>query len=201
MSVLSCDLNYPYSEWSDLLGSVCYITGCNGTLEGGLGQYLLTLTGSVYGVELSAIFLRQPITEQIKLLLDTLRRAEREASLVVANSYGAFLTLLAMSDTSPLDTKIILLSPVLGRTITPTGIFKPPLANRLTERLKQGRIRARRLEIHVGERDELFSVDLVKLVSRYAKADTLRIYEGAGHNLSIDVVRAAVGRHVSDEGR
>ena len=65
---MSCGFNYPDSAESNLSGSICYITGRNDTLEGGLGQYLLTLTSSVYGVELSAIFLRQPITEQIRKL-------------------------------------------------------------------------------------------------------------------------------------
>jgi alpha-beta hydrolase superfamily lysophospholipase len=34
---------------------------------------------------------------------------------VIANSYGAYLTLLALFDRPPLKTSVLLLSPVLGK--------------------------------------------------------------------------------------
>ena len=44
----------------------------------------------------------------------------------IANSYGAYLTLLALFDRPPLKTSVLLLSPVLGKTFLRGTYIRPP---------------------------------------------------------------------------
>ena len=61
-------------------------------------------------------WLSQAHEDQLAILSAQLSEAEAAGVPVIANSYGAYLTLLALFDRPPLKTSVLLLSPVLGKT-------------------------------------------------------------------------------------
>lgn len=167
-----------------MLNSICYITGRYGALETGLGEYFATLADEVFGVSLSRELMAEAPLDQVAAVARALDRAEAESAPVIANSYGAYLTLQAMIGRGTLRTKVLLLSPVLGRTVTPTRMSIPPLAKRLEQALEAGERAAEWLEMHIGEEDEGFDAEQFALVSRRLKSNRTVTYPGEGHSMT-----------------
>ena len=164
--------------------SICYITGRYGALETGLGEYLASLADEVFGVSLSRELMAEPPLDQVAAVARALDRAEAEGAPVIANSYGAYLTLQAMIGRGTLRTKVLLLSPVLGRVVTSTRISIPPLAKRLEQALESGECAAEWLEMHIGEEDEGFDAERFTSASRNLKSNLTVTYPGEGHSLT-----------------
>ena len=167
-----------------MVSSICYITGRYGALETGLGEYLATLADEVFGVSLSRELMAEAPLDQVVTVARALERAEAERAPVIANSYGAYLTLQAMIGRGTLRTKVLLLSPVLGRTVTPTRMSIPPLAKRLERALEAGECAADWLEMHVGEDDEGFDAERFAKVSQQLKSNLTMTYPGEGHSMT-----------------
>lgn len=167
-----------------MLKSICYIPGRYGTVKTGLGQFLATLADEVFGVSLSAEFLAQAPLDQVTAVARTLDRAEAESAPVIAPSYGAYLTLQAMIGRGTLQARMLLLSPVLGRTVTSTRISIPPLAKRLEQALDAGGCAAEWLEMHIGEEDEGFDAERFASVSPRLKSNLAVTYPGEGHSMT-----------------
>lgn len=166
-----------------MLNSICYITGRYGALETGLGEYLATLADEVFGVSLSRALMAEPPLDQVAAVARALDRAEAQRSPVIANSYGAYLTLQAMIGRGRLRTKVLLLSPVLGRTVTSTRISIPPLAKRLEQALEAGECAADWLEMHIGEEDEGFDAERFASASWQVKSELTATYPGESHSM------------------
>lgn len=164
--------------------SICYITGRYGAIETGLGEYLATLADEVFGVSLSRELMAEPPLDQVAAVARALDRAEAERSPVIANSYGAYLTLQAMIGRGRLRTKVLLLSPVLGRIVTSTRISIPPLVNRLEQALESGKCAAEWLEMHIGEEDEGFDAERFVSVSRKLKSNLTVTCPGERHSMT-----------------
>ena len=164
--------------------SICYITGRYGALETGLGEYLATVADEVFGVSLSRELMAEPPLDQVAAVARALDRAEAKSAPVIAHSYGAYLTLQAMIGRGTLQARVLLLSPVLGRTVTSTRISIPPLAKRLDRALEARECRADWLEMHIGEEDEGYNVERFASVSRRVSSDLTKTYPGEGHALS-----------------
>ena len=164
--------------------SICYITGRYGALETGLGEYLATLADEVFGVSLSRELMAEAPMDQVAAVARALDRAETERAPVIANSYGAYLTLQAMIGRGTLRTRVMLLSPVLGRVVTSTRMSIPPLAKRLERALEAGECAADWLEMHVGEDDEGFDAERFAKVSQQLKSNLTMTYPGEGHSMT-----------------
>ena len=164
--------------------SICYITGRYGALETGLGEYLATLADEVFGVSLSRELMAEAPMDQVAAVARALDRAETERAPVIANSYGAYLTLQAMIGRGTLRTRVMLLSPVLGRVVTSTRMSIPPLAKRLEQALEAGECAAEWLEMHIGEEDEGFDAERFLFVTNCTGADVTLSYTSEGHSLS-----------------
>ena len=167
-----------------MVNSICYITGRYGALETGLGEYLATLADEVFGVSLSRELMAEAPLDQVAAVARALDRAEAQGAPVIANSYGAYLTLQAMIGRGTLRTKVLLLSPVLGRIATSTRISIPPLAKRLEQALESGECEAEWLEMHIGEEDEGFDAERFSAVSRRLKSNRTVTYPGEGHSMT-----------------
>ena len=179
--------------------SICYITGRYGALETGLGEYLATLADEVFGVSLSRELMAEAPLDQVVAVARALERAEAERAPVIANSYGAYLTLQAMIGRGTLRTKVLLLSPVLGRVVTATRLSIPPLAKRLERALEAGECAADWLEMHIGEDDEGFDAERFASVSRRLKSNLTVTYPGEGHSMTKMRVASLIGKFLSGD--
>lgn len=90
------------------------------------------------------------------LLPDLRARHWTEESLVIANSFGAYLFLHAQSELPQYVGRVVLLSPIVGEFGDSESMmnFIPPRSNRLFDLVSDGRfIVPNRLEIYVGQED------------------------------------------------
>lgn len=97
-----------------------YITGRGGDCNTGLGVYLASLNNIFNGISLSNSFLSKDIDSQLDQIFTTIQT--NQITHVIANSYGAYLLLLALMEHKPQDIKVLLLSPVLGRGMSSNRI-------------------------------------------------------------------------------
>ena len=73
-----------------------YITGREGSLEKGLAAYLRSISEDFVGLAVDRIFLSIRPLQQVANLASLLR--EHKDHRIIANSYGAYLTLQALVD-------------------------------------------------------------------------------------------------------
>ncbi len=114
----------------------------------------------------------------------------REDALDIANSYGAYLLLLALSSLTIFPGKILLLSPIVGEfSNDETRIgFIPPYATRLFELASKGLYPILNCcQIHVGSQDWQSIPDNVTAFAALVIAQ-VTVLEGAGHRLPKEYV-------------
>jgi hypothetical protein len=137
--------------------SIYYLTGMGGQLDAGLGQALLSRGYHVTGRELVGEFRKLGFQHQIDIVAeDLLSNFWQEDSLVIANSFGAYLFLHAQSQLAPYVGKLILLSPIVGEfgNEETQMNFIPPRAEKLFELANAGAFPIpKQCEIHVGSED------------------------------------------------
>ena len=173
--------------------SILYITGRNGHLQRGLGEYLNRLTDSFSGISLDPVFLRQPFNEQVARIQSAIESPTDYK--LVANSYGGYLLLHALIDRTKIEHDVLLLSPVLGKAISleSMSFSRPPGANRLLEALEQGRIaKPRHIEIHTGEVDHSCCPLLAAKFAEGIPADRLELIPGQGHRIDRPIVQGII---------
>ena len=172
-----------------------YITGRAGNGVGGLSAHLKTLDDDYDVLAIDAEFLQQDIQGQI----DTVREfVQQDTANVVANSYGAYLLLLALIDQPPLNIRVLLLSPVLGRAISEERMLfsRPPRENTLHKAIAEQRLgMPDHLEIVTGQEDEICDPVLAWRVSEQLGIK-VSILSNEGHMLSADKVSHAMGKFV-----
>ncbi len=134
-----------------------YLPGRGGRLDAGLGIQLQSRGYTVVGRETSGEFQRLRFSEQVEVIAEDLRtQFWHPEARVVAHSLGAYLFLHAQAILPPFPGKVLLLSPVIGRSAAPGNgpRFYPPFADRLTELALAGQLAApTNCEIHVGALD------------------------------------------------
>ena len=132
-----------------------YITGRGGSGTGGLSAYLKTLDDNYDVLPIDAGFLQHDIQGQI----DTVRKfIQLDTANVVANSYGAYLMLLALIDRPPLNIRVLLLSPVLSCAISEERMLfsRPPREKTLHKAIAEQRLgMPDHREIVTGAEDEI----------------------------------------------
>ena len=178
--------------------SILYITGRNGHLQRGLGEYLNRLTGSFSGISLDPVFLLQPFNEQVARIQSAIESPTDYK--LVANSYGGYLLLHALIDRTKIEHDVLLLSPVLGKAISleSMSFSRPPGANRLLEALEQGRIaKPRYIEIHTGEVDHSCCPLLAAKFAEGIPADRLELIPGQGHRIDRPIVQGIIDDFIS----
>ncbi len=166
--------------------SVYYLTGMGGRLAEGLGAALLARKVRLDGRELSGEFRRLDFQDQIDLVSeDLVARHWTEDSLVIANSFGAYLFLHAQSQLPKYVGRVVLLSPIVGEFGDAEIMmhFIPPRADKLFALVREGRfVVPDRLEIYVGQDDwQSNPASVIKLFQHTGAAVT--IVHDAGHML------------------
>jgi hypothetical protein len=138
--------------------TVYYLTGMNGRLRTGLGEALLSRGVDVTGRELVDDFRRLGFQEQIDTICDDLtNHFSHKDSLVVANSFGAYLFLHAQAKLNmTYEANVLLLSPIVGGFANEETLmnFIPPRPTFLQEVAERGLFpKLTNCEIHVGSED------------------------------------------------
>jgi hypothetical protein len=172
-----------------------YITGRGGSIHEGLGLFLRERSRLVTGVSLSTDFLRNPFQYQLESVSAHFSRIERESIPVIANSYGAYLLLNSLIALPALQTKVLILSPVVGTLISQIGYFKPQQAGRIPAALYEGALpKPLQLDICVGGLDNQCDLIALETLAKMIEADSFLILDGQGHMIEKHLVGEVVDR-------
>ena len=176
-----------------------YITGRGGSGVGGLSAYLETLDDDYDVLPIEADFLQRDIQGQI----DTVREfIQRDTANVVANSYGAYLLLLALIDQPRSNIRVLPLSPVLGRAISEERMLfsRPPREKTLHQAIIEQRLgMPDHLEIVTGQEDEICDPALARQVGEQLGI-SISILPNEGHMLEPASVERALHRFLPARG-
>ena len=170
-----------------------YITGRGGSGIGGLSTYLATLDDDYDVLPIDSDFLQRDIQGQIDTVRDFITV---NATDVIANSYGAYLLLLALIDQTPLPVRTLLLSPVLGRAISEEHMLlsRPPREKTLHKAISEQRLgMPDHLEIVTGQEDEICDPALARQVGEQLEI-RVSIVPDEGHMLAPQSVERIVKR-------
>jgi pimeloyl-ACP methyl ester carboxylesterase len=168
-----------------------YITGRGGDHTKGLGKYISTQVTDYHGLSIDVPFLRKDIDHQIKLIRNAILACGD--GTVIANSYGSYLTLLALIDFEHQLEQVVLLSPVLGRAIAKDRMYfsRPPAASRLEIAIQTRNINFPEItSIYIGDEDELFDSELLSKYSEIIGEEGVIVLHGQKHNIDKDVMQS-----------
>jgi len=171
---------------------VFYITGRGGSLEYGLGAHLAQAYGVVGGLSPSADWFQRSHEEQVALIRVQLADSAAARSPVIANSYGSYLVMLALLDAPPLDTSVMLLSPVLGKAVIEGTYHRPPGGKSFAAALEGHIAKPSWLELYIGEADPHYAPATWGQLRAAIKPDRQEVFAGEGHSLSKDLVAGLV---------
>ena len=175
-----------------------YITGRGGSGVGGLSAHLKTLDDDYDVLAIDADFLQQDIQTQV----NTVRKfIQLDTANVVANSYGAYLLLLALIDQPPLNIRALLLSPVLGRAISEERMLlsRPPREKTLHKAIAEQRLgMPNHMEIVTGQQDEICDPELASQLGKQLKIEVM-ILPSEGHMLSAEKVSSSLRRFLGEQ--
>jgi hypothetical protein len=167
------------------------LPGHGGRIINGLGQALGNLGFDVVGRETVGEFNKLDFDFQVETIAQDLKdNFWRDDALVIANSYGAYLLLHALSSLAVFPGKILLLSPIVGEFSSETICmgFTPPYADRLHTLASQGKYPIpSQCEIHVGSEDWQSIPGNVTAFASLVNA-RVTVVKGAGHSLPKDYV-------------
>ena len=164
----------------------------------GLGGYINTQVSDFHGLSIDAPFLSQDIDDQIA----TIRRSIEACcnGIVIANSYGAYLTLLSLIDFEHEVAEVVLLSPVLGRAIAKDRMYysRPPASIRVSNALQERRIKFPvKTSIYIGDHDELYDHQLLSKYAEVIGEGRVYVLPGQRHNIEKgfmqDILKAVLG--------
>ena len=174
---------------------IIYITGRGGDAGKGLGAYLKTIDPHRIGLSVNSIFLSLPFEQQISTIHDLLHRFDSPNTSIIAHSYGAYLLLQAMLALGAMESRVILLSPVMGRGMVKSSMLmsRPPGEYRVVEAQECGDVLAgTRVSVHVGEHDD--SVNICDISKRLGITN-ITVVQKAGHNLPVDYIQRIMRPH------
>jgi pimeloyl-ACP methyl ester carboxylesterase len=171
--------------------SIYFLPGHGGRISNGLGQELVRRGFDVLGRETFGEFKKLDFDVQVETVAADIKASFwHDDALVIANSYGAYLLLLALSSLSVFPGKILLLSPIVGEfSNDQTRIgFIPPYAPRLFDLASKGLYPTpKSCQIHVGSQDWQSIPDNVTAFAALVSAQ-VTVLEGAGHSLPKEYV-------------
>ena len=170
---------------------VYYLPGWAGHLSTGLGQALMTRGFDVTGRETRDDFKDLSFTDQVETVKeDLINSFWTEDSIVIANSFGAYLFLHAQASLESYPGRVLLLSPIVGGFADDTTgrFFSPPQEHRLLKLAQAGQFPTlKNCEVHTGSEDWQSHPDAVTKFFGLLGVDTT-VAEGRGHSLGEDYV-------------
>jgi len=113
--------------------AIYYLPGHGGQINNGLGQALVARGNEVVGRETVGVFKKLDFNDQVTTIANDIKEhfwLEDEDDKIIANSFGGYLLLHALSKLTPFIGKILLLSPIVG------GVFKRGNQHRIYSTLR-----------------------------------------------------------------
>jgi len=170
---------------------IYYLPGHGGRITNGLGQALVGRGYNVVGRETVGDFKKLDFNDQVATIANDIKEHFwSENAKIIANSFGGYLLLHALSKLTPYIGKILLLSPIVGEFSSEeiSMGFIPPYADRLSELASSNQYPAPvNCSFHVGSEDWQSNP---KNVTKFASLLGLpvTIVPNAGHQLPKDYV-------------
>ena len=168
-----------------------YITGRGGDALGGLSAYLATLCANFDALAIDPSFLSADFLEQIEVVREF---CAEEGAYIIANSYGAYLFLQSLIDQPPIESKVMLLSPVFGRVNSEKRmlISRPPGEKTLKSAIMEARLGLpEHLEILTGSDDETCDASLAEETAHMLGVEVC-VLQNEGHMITPSKVISAV---------
>lgn len=181
---------------------VYLLPGRKGKLDGFIGTLLLNMGYDIYGREIDGEFDDLRISKQIEIIQNDLKNGFwDENSIVIGSSYGAYLFMHSILDTEKFLGKILLFSPVLGKSkILPNQIVSyPPRARKLLEYRNSNRLPKIDIEVHTGLDDPICDPQLAEEIILGIEHSKLTIVEGASHQLDKDYIKNVLVKFLSQQ--
>ena len=175
-----------------------YITGRGGDCTGGLSTHLATLSSDYRCLALDAGFLAQDLEVQLAQVCEF--AASSAGGSLIANSYGGYLLMLSLIDAATVPDRVLLLSPLLGRSVMPEKMVssRPPRERLFKIALDEGRVsRPGYLEIITGAEDEICCPVLAQSVANKLAADKFTLLANEGHMISSELVQAGIEAYLN----
>ena len=160
-------------------------------MDQGLSLYLSTLTRNYQALANNSELHKLSVNKQI----DVVAQFCAPATHLIANSYGAYLWLLSRIDAEPSHTKVLLLSPVMGRVIGPEKMLysRPPRLRGLENAISEGRITLpQQVRVVTGKNDDVCNSQAAVVQCAKLGITDLSIAEGEEHNISHALVSKVV---------
>ena len=167
-----------------------YITGRGGSATQGLSLYLSTLVEDYQVLANNSELHKLSIDEQINVT----REFCKPATHIIANSYGAYLWLLSRIDAAPSSAHVLLLSPVMGRSVDPEKMIlsRPPRLGGLETAVRDGRVcMPTYISVYTGKDDPICDYQTVQKQCELLGMTALHILERETHALSHGAVANA----------
>ena len=170
---------------------IYYLPGHGGRITTGLGQALLSRGYEVVGRETVGDFKKLDFNDQVSTIANDIKlHFWREDAKIIANSFGGYLLLHALSKLTPYIGKILLLSPIVGEFSSEeiSMGFIPPYADRLSELASTNQYPApMNCSFHVGSQDwQSNPANVTKFASLLGLPVT--VVPNAGHKLPKEYV-------------
>lgn len=170
-----------------------YITGLNGSIENGLGKYLLENQLIDSYIEVNQTFQDLKFQEQISIIQEKLDSNDESKIKVIAVSYGAYLLLNSLIEKSYNIVSILLLSPVLGQVSLKTGGRIPINLSHFKRALQNNQIKLPiDTKIVYGTDDFICTPGIVNFFSSFYDKLTINPIVNEGHNLPHDLVQKEI---------
>ena len=171
--------------------TIYYLPGHGGRITTGLGQALLSRGYEVVGRETVGDFKKLDFDDQVNTIAHDIKlQFWREDAKIIANSFGGYLLLHALSKLTPYIGRILLLSPIVGEFSSEeiSMGFIPPYADRLSELASTNQYPApMNCSFYVGSKDwQSNPENVTKFASLLGLPVT--VVPDAGHQLPKDYV-------------
>ena len=154
-------------------------------------MHLSTLSPDFDALAIDAGFLQQSFEDQVN---STRKFCDIGEGFIIANSYGAYLLLQSLIDQPPLLAYVMLLSPVLGRTMDSERMLfsRPPREKTLRTAIESRRLGIPpHMEIVTGKDDEICDWQVAQKFSTDLNI-SIAVLDGEGHMISPDKVSQTV---------
>lgn len=166
--------------------TIYYLPGRGGRIDSGLGHHLLEKGFDVTGRAVVDEFNRLSFADQVDTIAkDIFTHFWEPTSLIVANSFGAYLFLYAQIQLAPFPGKVLLLSPIVGESTNQetSTTFIPPRADQIFKLAGTGKYSSPiNCQMHVGSEDWQSNPMNVQKLAALINAKAF-VVNGSGHSL------------------
>ncbi len=176
---------------------IYYLPGHGGRLDSALGTELMARGFDIAGRTTHGEFKLLSFSDQVKTIANDLESGFwYKDSVVIANSFGAYLFLHAQALLPPFIGKVLLLSPIVGEFTNDEKMmsFIPPKSDEIRSLINSGNYPTPlNIEMHVGSEDWQSNPQNVEAVANQLQVK-YSIVPGDGHSLSKSYVGSVLDK-------